>query len=357
MPASTLVARLAFLAFLALPAASLRGQEAGAPTLAAPPPSAPLFSSDEPLAFRIDADFRQLRRDRDQESEERPGTVTLADAPPLPVQVRTRGNFRLRNSTCRFPPLRLNFPKKALAGTVLDGEDKLKLVTHCRDSDNFEQNVLEEYLAYRIYNLVTDSSFRVRLARVTYVDAAGEEDTVERWGFLIEDDDALAERLGGTVLEAEQVHPARFTGASIGPLELFQYLIGNTDFSMIAGAKDDICCHNVVLFSDGSEQYIPVPYDFDFAGLVNARYAKPNPNLPIKRVTSRLYRGNCMHNAYVDDALSQITAQRQAVHDLMSAIPGLTDRSREVALRYIGDFFSTVTDPGDVEKRLLRKCS
>jgi hypothetical protein len=348
MPASTLVARLAFLAFLALPAASLRGQEAGAPTLAAPPPAAPLFSSDEPLAFRIDADFRQLRRDRDQESEERPGTVTLADAPPLPVQVRTRGNFRLRNSTCRFPPLRLNFPKKALAGTVLDGEDKLKLVTHCRDSDNFEQNVLEEYLAYRIYNLVTDSSFRVRLARVTYVDAAGEEDTVERWGFLIEDDDALAERLGGTVLEAEQVHPARFTGASIGPLELFQYLIGNTDFSVFGG-------HNVVVVQSESG-LIPVAYDFDWSGLVNASYARPDPRLGTRSVRERVFRGMCRPDADYAGLFERFQALRPDVEALVRGQPGLEPDAQKDILEYVAGFYETLASERWRDRQIVGAC-
>jgi hypothetical protein len=320
-----------------------------------------LFEDDTVLALRIEAPLRTLMQER-SDTEYLDGYLYYTDAAgqqkQLDLKLRARGRYRRQQETCPFPPVRLNFRKKQVEGTVFDGADKLKLVTHCRNrNDQYEQNVLKEYLAYRIFNLLTDHSFRVRLLRIEYVDNDRGELIETRHAFLIEDDDLLGERIGASRAEIPRTAYEHIDPRQGALVAVFQYLIGNTDFSMIAGAKDDICCHNVVLFSDGSEQYIPVPYDFDFAGLVNARYAKPNPNLPIKRVTSRLYRGNCMHNAYVDDALSQITAQRQAVHDLMSAIPGLTDRSREVALRYIGDFFSTVTDPGDVEKRLLRKCS
>ena len=139
-----------------------------------------LFAPHEVLALTLEADFDQLKKDRDQESEEREGRIMLtgSDGQPisLTIQVKTRGNFRLRKENCSLPPLRLNLPGEGLDGTVMEGQDKLKLVTHCRDNDNYQQNVLEEYLAYRMYNLFTPKSFRVRLARVTYVDSKGDDD-------------------------------------------------------------------------------------------------------------------------------------------------------------------------------------
>jgi hypothetical protein len=320
-----------------------------------------LFEDDTVLALRIEAPLRTLMQER-SDTEYLDGYLYYTDAAgqqkQLDLKLRARGRYRKQLDTCPFPPVRLNFQKKQVEGTVFDGIDKLKLVTHCRNgSDQYEQNVLKEYLAYRIFNALTEFSFRVRLLRIEYVDNDRGELLETRHAFLIEDDDLLGERIGATRVEVpytafEHIEPRQGSRVAV-----FQYLIGNTDFSMIAGARDDICCHNVVLFSDGSEQYIPVPYDFDFAGLVNARYAKPNPNLPIRRVTTRLYRGNCLHNAHVDDALLQITAQRDSIRDLISSLPGLSDRSRDVVVRYVEDYYSTVNSPGDVEKRLLKKCS
>ena len=115
----------------------------------------------------------------------------------------------IRLETCRFPPLKINLPKNSLGGTVFDGEDKIKMVSHCANRDSDEQNVLEEFLAYRTYNVVTDNSFRVRLARMTYVDSRGKDDPVTRYAFFIEEKEAVAERVGGMMLEVPQVHPTK----------------------------------------------------------------------------------------------------------------------------------------------------
>lgn len=173
-----------------------------------------LFSSDEVLEFVLTSDFDQLKKDRGQESDEIPGQVEVlgagGESVQIPIQVKTRGKFRLQRRICPDPPLRLNFPESEPHGTVFDGQDKLKLVSHCRDSDRYEQNLLEEYLAYRIYNHLTEISFRVQLARITYRDTSGKNDPIERMAFLIEDEEAMAARLGGTMIEAPTALPTDF---------------------------------------------------------------------------------------------------------------------------------------------------
>ena len=199
----------------------------------------PLFQSHDLLTLRIEADFDALKDDRDEENEERPGQVTLIRADgteiPFPVQIRTRGRFRLQSNTCDFPPLRLNFRKGQVEESLFDGQDKVKLVTHCRGGDQYEQNVVKEYLVYRLYNVLTPLSFQVRMARITYVDTSGEDDPVERLGFFIEMEESLAERLGGVIVpeEAQEagVHPARVTNENAVRVSLFQYMVGNTDWS------------------------------------------------------------------------------------------------------------------------------
>ena len=253
--------------------------------------------------------------------------------------------------------MRLNFRKKQVEGTPFAGVDKLKLVTHCRRSGKYEQNVLEEYLAYRILNLLTDRSFRVRLLQIDYVDNERGGDTDRRYAFLIEDDDLLARRLGTTRIEVHSVLRDALQSEQAALVSVFQYLIGNTDFSMIAGPKDDLCCHNVVLFAGDNDQYLPVPYDFDFAGLVNARYAAPNPRLKIRRVTTRMYLGFCSYNAYVEGALSQILAQREQIMGLVDTVPGMEKRTRETARRFLAGFYEAMSEPGGAEKHLLRRCS
>jgi hypothetical protein len=168
-----------------------------------------LFASPDALHLTLATDLRALLRDRGDERQDHPATLTFMDSTGNPVAleiaVRTRGNFRLRRSTCAFPPLRLDFPKQRTAGTPFAGQDKLKLVTHCQSRASFEQNLLHEYLVYRILNLLTDKSFRARLARVTYRDLARPTDSLTRYAALLESDAELAARHGARVVEQRGV--------------------------------------------------------------------------------------------------------------------------------------------------------
>ena len=161
-----------------------------------------LFSSHELIEFTIETDYGALRGDRTQDSEYRPAILRMTDdegaARTIDIRVRTRGLYRLEN--CRCPPLRVNLPRNSMGGTVFDGQNGIRLVSHCRDRDDDEQHVLEEYLVYRTFNLLTDESFRVRLARVTYTDGEDDDDPVVRYAFFREESEAMAERVGGAVL-------------------------------------------------------------------------------------------------------------------------------------------------------------
>ena len=326
---------------------------------AAQDPAVPLFAEDAPMAVRIEAPLTTLTRER-SDTEELDGHLYYTDTngaeQALDLQIRARGRYRRKEETCSFPPLRLDFDKKQVDATPFAGVNRLKLVTHCKDSNPYEQNVLEEYLAYRILNGLTDRSFRARLLHVDYLDSERGR-TDRRYAFLIEDDDLLEDRIGAARFEPQSLSYELLQPEQAALVSVFQYLIGNTDFSMVAGPADDTCCHNVQLFGSGPDGYLPIPYDFDFSGLVNARYAEPNPRLNIRRVTSRLYRGSCLHNAHVADAASAIIAKRAQVMALVDTVPGMDDKTRKTARDYLARFFDEMSRPDAVEKRFIRECS
>ena len=271
------------------------------------------------------------------------------------IKVRVRGKSRRR--VCTFPPLRINFKVNDTAQSIMEGQDKLKLVTHCRENKSAELDILQEYAAYRIFNLISDVGYRVRLLRITYTDTDGglKEKEFDRYGFLIESASALAERVGG---QAEHV-----TGVSLRSLDskqaatvyIFQYLIGNTDWSLVTADDDDTCCHNGDLFDIGSVRYY-VPYDFDLAGLVNAPYARPDPSLRISRVTQRLYRGYCISTDALKDALSTIKARRVDILDVISQLPGLSQKQIEATIKYLEQFFVRADDEDKIVRSFERKC-
>jgi hypothetical protein len=306
-------------------------------------PVAGLFTTDRPLILTLEADLHQLLRDRDQDTEERPARVLLplldGDTLDIRVNVRTRGTFRLSRGICAFPPLRINFPTRALAGTILEGQDKLKLVTHCQEPGRYEQDLLEEYLVYRIYNLLTDSSFRVQLAFIRYVDTGGRNEPIFRFAFFIEDEDRMAERLGGTMVGDRRVPYQVYDPQHAGILNLFQYMIGNTDWSMVAQ-------HNVKTVQAG-EGYLPVPYDFDFSGLVDAPYAGPHPDLVQfhRTVRHRLFRGGCRDDIDYGAVIALFNAREGEIVDLVRAPPGLSEGNAASAAAYVAGFFRELRDP------------
>ncbi len=313
----------------------------------------PLFASHETLELRIEANFDKIHKERKDKAKSYPATLRV-EGPDgaeqeLGLKIKTRGLFRLKRSTCKDPPLRLDFPKTKLEGTIFEGQNKLKLVTHCRDNDSYEQNALEEYLIYRTFNLLTDSSFRVRLVRITYVDSRGKDDDKVRYGFLIEDEDVLAKRLDGFIVKSKQAHPSLLSDEDAALVAVFQYMIGNTDFSVVF-------FHNIKIVQTASGSYLPIPYDYDWAGLVGAPYAKPNSRLGTRSVRDRVYMGYC--RPAMDFALiyQRFQQNHEAILDLFANQEGLSEDNRKRAARYLGEFFETLEDPSKAAWKIVGRC-
>ncbi len=297
-----------------------------------------LFTSHEVIDLSLEANFVKLKADRGLDTEYRPAimTVTADDGTPrtIDIKLKTRGHFRLE--TCRFPPLKVNLPKTSLGGTVFDGEDKIKLVSHCRDRDSDEQNVLEEYLAYRTFNVLTDNSFRVRLARITYVDSRGKDAPVIRYAFFIEEKEAVAQRLGGMMLDVPQVHPTNLSAEASTRMALFQYMVGNTDWDMVY-------FHNVKLLRTSDGAHLPVPYDFDFTGLVAASYATPDERLGLRTIKDRMYRGFCRPEVDFSAMYSEFNGHRPEIEEIYGALEGLEEAERKRALEYVDGFYDIIS--------------
>ncbi len=206
--------------------------------------TAPLFVGNDALDVTIEAPFTRIMRERSTE-EDLPAILTFKDVDggtvSLEIGVRNRGKYRQQRRICPFAPLRLNFRKSGVKDTLFATVDKIKLVTHCRSGrDSYQQAVLREYLAYRILNIITDYSYRVRLLRIQYVDTQDGDTNPDNFGFLIEHRDQLADRIGVAIRDLESVRVADLESANTNLGSLFQYLIGNTDFSPTAGAEENL---------------------------------------------------------------------------------------------------------------------
>jgi hypothetical protein len=253
-------------------------------------PAKPLFADDQLIHVTIKGSISQLASSEDR-SHSVPTTVSIG-AETLPAQLSPRGITRLRKETCDFPPIRVDFTGDPPASSMFAGQNRLKLVTHCQSNASFQQYVLLEYAAYRLYNLLSPMSFRARLAQVDYVENSGRTLT-SRLGFFIEDLSDVAKR---NDMKEAQVG-ARIQVATLNPPDaarfaVFQYMISNLDWAMQAGPAGDACCHNSRLISPtGSPPYSTVPYDFDYSGFVDAPYAVPPEGISVSSVKVRRYRG------------------------------------------------------------------
>jgi hypothetical protein len=310
----------------------------------------PLFSSHAPLELTLVADLGSLRSERSE--TDRPALLVLAGGDTLPIEVRPRGELRRNPAVCSFPPLRLDFTSSGADGTPFLGQDKLKMVVPCHlGRDDFERLVLREYLLYRVYALLTDLSFRVRLARVTFADQSGGDRPVERWAFFIEDASALAARVGGELFELPEgkaLRPQAFDPAEAVTHALFQYLIGNTDWHDTQG-------HNVAHVAVAG-RVVPVPYDFDFAGAVEAPYANPADGLPIENVRQRLYTGWCWARFDTEPVVARFREIRPALEELYRSFEPLDQGTRGETLEYYADFYQRVSTPERAVHYVFRDC-
>ena len=317
-----------------------------------PHEAAPIFTAEEPITFTLTSNFGRLRRDKKQDAPWRWASVTIADsagAPvEIPLQVKTRGIWRL--TQCDFPPIRLDFKKSTVKHSLLAKLDKPKLVTHCRDNEDYEQYILQELQLYRVYNLLTKYSHRVRLARVTYTDSGTGKVVTTRYAFLEEEPEALAHRVGGMLIKEKGGGPADLEPNAAAIFDVFQYMIGNTDWS-VSGL------HNVELIGTDLG-YIPVAYDFDFSGAVNTRYATVDPSLPVKRVRDRIYRGYCLPEETYAPTFDLFKAKKDSIYALYKDPIGrllLGDRAKET-LEYFDEFYATITSQRDAKREIIGRC-
>ena len=311
----------------------------------------PLFATDQVLSLTLTARMQPILRDRvppkaDEKGTSYPALLTVAADSimasaassgvlvQLPAQLQVRGHFRRSAANCQFPPLYLTLPKQTTKGTPFTKQSSLKLVTHC----NNESFVLREYLVYRLYNLMSDFSFKARLARVTYADSAKKQAAFTRWGILLEDDSDMAKRNRARIYKS-RYRAEHCDTLATATMSLFEYMIGNTDWSVVYQ-------HNMRLVLDSTRtRPMPVPYDFDHSGIVEAPYAKPAEQLEISSVRERLYRGPIYPLSVLNQVIARYNAMKPQVYALYETDERVDRGYVKQTLAYLDDFYALINDP------------
>jgi hypothetical protein len=314
----------------------------------------PLFASVEPVDITITADFKSVQRDRNVDSKTmHPGTLSIVKngtgGTPIPIELRTRGHVRRNPRLCEFAPLRIEFPKDAVKDTVFSGLDFVRLGTHCQSEGVYQQYTLKEYLANRLLLTLTPCALRARLARVTYADTDAAKKPFTRFGIFFEDADDLAKRMEAREEQVERLMFGVLDQPSLLFMSLFQYMIGNSDYSILT-------LHNVVILRDARGARHAVPYDFDYSGLVAAHYAIPAKDLGLASVRDRLYRGPCKTEAEVEQALQPFKDKRAELLALPASLPEFDDGHRKSTEKYLDEFFELIGRPDRVKKLFVTDC-
>jgi hypothetical protein len=313
------------------------------------------FEDTRPLEVTITANLGQLRRDKRADAPYRPATLSYKDstgrAVTIPLRVQTRGIWRLKN--CDYPPLKLNFQRAQTRRTAFAGQDAQKLVVPCRNGAEYDQLVLQEYNVYRIQQLLSPFAHRARLLKLSYADSAtGAVVGQPRWAFVIEDMDEMLARLGGVEMKVKGGQPADFSPYHTALTGVFMYMIGGTDFSIHT-------LHNIEIVKKDT-LFVPLPYDFDWTGAVDAPYAKPDPKLGIRTVRDRVYRGYCVSGgqAVYDAIFALFRDMKPMIYALYADDVGKLMEPARVkrTLEFFDQFYRTIDDPRRAKRDIVEAC-
>lgn len=310
-----------------------------------------LFAEEAPLEVELNFDYKAFLKNKNKDEYQAAIIrVTLDDSTSISdtIRMKARGEFRKRY--CGFPPIKLNFKKAEFPVPAIAELEKIKLVTHCKNGKTFQQYIFKEYLSYKALNKLTNNSLRVRLVHLTYVDSKGKKTPFERYGFLIEDIEQMADRVNAMEIEREGIHPEWTDRKTMTQIALFEFMIGNTDWSVSN-------LHNVKLIQDKDVTTEPkvyvIPYDFDYSGIVNAIYAIPHESLNLKTVRDRIYMGYERSPAELQAEINYFLAKKMDIISLFEESPYLDASHKRESISYLEGFFSILENPKRIRLTIM----
>lgn len=303
-----------------------------------------IFDSHEILELTITYDIKKMGKDKGEKRSYHPAKLSYID--PLgqkvvsDVLIRSRGKMRRQYLRCLVPPFKIKFDASQTKDTIFSEQKSLKLVVQCNKRPKFYQHyVLQEYMIYRTYNILTDMAYKVRLAKFEFRDIRKKVKPFSGYGFFIENSKKMAERLNGTIAEEHSIKLSNidFSGSTL--VSVFQYMIGNTDWSIRSN-------HNMKLIRIGdSPKLFPIPYDFDVTGIIDPHYGRPDSRLPIKSVRERLFRGFCKSESQFKRTFAVFKQHKEEIFLLYQKFALFPKDVTKRSIKYLGKFYKIIDNP------------
>ncbi len=312
-----------------------------------------IFGPEAPLELTIETDLKGLGKNK-YKDEYQPAKVIydLWDTISISreIRIKPRGEFRLKN--CSNPPLRVNIKETEEVFALLDDLGKLKMVVPCKGSSTYQNYIFTEYLAYKLYNIISENSFQVRLVKVHYYDTSEKIKEGEAYTFIIENQKALARRLESIPIENERISAKYLDPETAAIMYIYQFMIGNTDWSVPG-------LHNMktIKTKDVTKPNpVPVPYDFDYSGLVDASYAIPGDHVSIEEVTEREYMGYCLPEDLMTKTFDLFLEKEDELIAVVADFNLIDERQKKKSLSYLEDFFDIIREPKRRQNQIINRC-
>ena len=313
-----------------------------------------LFEEEKPIEISLRFDLSTYLRTKPREDYLKANItfhLSKTDSISKDIKLRTRGIFR--NQYCAFSPIELNFKNANFGYTDLNAISKIKLVPECKSGSENEYYVLREYLVYKLFNILTDTSFRVRLLTINYIDTEKKKKPITQYGFFIEPIEMLTARTNTIQIKARTLTQKSIIPEIMDRVAIFNYMIGNYDWSLPGQ-------HNVKVVKslniDNSPLGIAIPYDFDWTGLVNAAYALPAENIGTESVRDRIFLGMCRSKEVFKKELEIFLKQKDAFYRVINEFPYLDQREKKDITGYLDGFFNQLTGRRDLADILMEIC-
>ena len=316
-------------------------------------PEKELFNSSEPLRVTCSLNLRDFLRSTDPSKLfDARLTFYFSDADTLVQDVKMKPTGKFRRSYCSFPPIELQFSKPNEKKKNTENQHTVKIINQCQNSKLYEGYLLKEYLVYKMYNLFSAYSFKVRLLIITYQDNRKAGRQYIKYGFLLENPHKMASRNNAKLIKEQGLNRLNVLPYDITRTALFEFMVSNTDWT--ASAQ-----HNIKILDPldvNVNRRVFVPFDFDYSGFVNTVYAAPAPDIDQQSVTQRIYLGPCENDEVFDSIFNEFASKEQAIRDLVMNFQLLDKSERTRAMKYLDEFFGALQNRKQLMFVLRRSC-
>jgi hypothetical protein len=268
----------------------------------------------------------------------------------IPVQIQTRGNFRLKPENCNFPPLKLSFLKDNRGYSIFKKNSSIKLVNQCQIfQPNFEKYLLQEYLIYKIFSFLSEYSFKVRLLKIKYINEGFLFDTLSRYSFALEPPKVMAKRYNAKRVNSNNVDLDKIDFWQYKLVCFFEYMIMNNDWSMAI-------CHNIELIQPDLEKLpVPIPFDFDWSGIINVPYAVPSASGMKIIQPERSFKGSFKSRRQVRDMIRFFNSKRGEIYALVSQFKELDSSNRIAFLKTLDTYYDILNNYFTFNKEIIHR--